>query len=223
MARRGHVRPWVMGACSGAYRAFHSAVEDPRIAGIVLINQLCFLWDASYAVHLSAWMRARPHEFEAEAKRAESGEDAAAGGLSGLPWRLAKKVVRVGLDLYRKLALAGSARRPGPIETRFRALSARGCGISVVITEGDKSVSELELHTGPDGERIAGLPGVEILRLTDSDHSLSPRPARERLAHHLVARLAGAEAPVTTAGADVRGPRRAAPTPDTRRLAARGW
>ena len=222
MARRGHARPWVMGACSGAYRAFHSAVEDPRIAGIVLVNQLCFLWDASYAVHLSAWMRARPHEFEAEAKRAESGEAAATGGLSGLPWRLAKKLVRVGLDLYRKLALAGSARRPGPIEAKFRALSARGCAVSVVITEGDKSVSELELHTGPDGERIAGLPGVEILRLTDSDHSLSPKPARDRLAHHLVARLAGAEAPTITSSADVRGARRPAPAPDTRRLATRG-
>ena len=194
MARRGHARPWVIGACSGAYQAFHTAVDDPRIAGIVLINQLCFIWDASYAVHLSAWMKARPHEFEAEAKRAEEGDDdLGRNGPLALAWRLAKRGVRIGLDGYRRLRAGGANGRPGPIESRFRALSARGAGVSIVLSEGDKAVGELELHTGRDGERIADLPGVEILIIPDSDHSLTPPAARERLGNHLVARLAEAD------------------------------
>lgn len=197
MERRGLTRPWVIGACSGAYQAFHTAVEEPRIAGIVLVNQLCFLWDASYAVHLSAWMMARPHQFEAEAKRAEAddGAEAAPEGLLGRLWRLTRRTVRVTLDLYRRLRLGGSEARPGPIEAKFRTLAARGVAVSVVLSEGDKAVSELELHTGRRGERIAGLPGVEILWIADSDHSLSPAPARARLGDHLLHRLAGHAAP----------------------------
>jgi alpha-beta hydrolase superfamily lysophospholipase len=191
MARHGLVRPWVIGACSGAYQAFHTAVDDPRIAGIVLINQLCFVWDASYAVHLSAWMKARPHEFEADAKRAEASDgDLGHEGPLDIAWRLAKRGVRIGLDTYRRLRAGGANGRPGPIESRFRALSARGVAVSIVLSEGDKAVGELELHTGSGGERIADLPGVEILVIPDSDHSLTPTAARERLGNHLVARLA---------------------------------
>ena len=194
LARRGLQRPWVIGACSGAYQAFHTAVDDDRIAGIVLINQLCFIWDASYAVHLSAWMKARPHEFEADARRAEANDAGGAeSGALDLTWRLAKRAVRVGLDGYRRLRVGGSGRRAGPIEQRFGALSARGCEVSIVLSEGDKAVGELELHTGHDGERIAGLPGVEILRIPDADHSLTPAAARQTLGNHLVARLANTD------------------------------
>lgn len=192
MARRGFARPWLIGACSGAYQVFHAAVADPRVAGIVVVNQLCFVWDASYAVHLSAWMRARPGEFEADARRAEE-SDSAVVPESALRRvvKLARRGARIGLDTYRKLVTAGSAGRPGPIETAFRNLSARGCAVSIVLSEGDKAIGELELHTGRDGARIAGLPGVEILRIPDADHSLTQAAARERLGHHLVARLAG--------------------------------
>lgn len=201
MARRGFERPWVIGACSGAYQAFHTAVDDPRIAGIVLINQLCFVWDASYAVHLSAWMRARPHQFEAEAKQAEATDGAPLeSGLIGRLWKIAKRGVRIGLDLYRRIK-AGGAGGPGSIEAKFRGLAARGCAVSIVLSDGDKAVDELELHAGPGGERIVGLPGLEILRIPDADHSLTPIAARQRLAHHLIGRLAGPEAPLATAPA----------------------
>jgi len=198
MARRGYDRPWVIGACSGAYQAFHTAVDEPRIAGIVLINQLCFVWDASYAVHLSAWMKARPHEFESEARRlAESGGAAPRRGVRDLVWRLAKRLVRIGFDGYRRLRAGATAGRAGSIEAKFGRLAARGVAVSIVLSEGDKAVSELELHAGPDGRRIADLPGLEILRIPDADHSLSPAAARERLGHHLVARLAGPEVGAT--------------------------
>ncbi len=194
MARHGLTRPWLIGACSGAYQAFHTAVGDERVAGIVSINQLCFVWDASYAVHLSAWMRARPHEFESEAKRAEESDGAIAGaGPLDRPWRLAKRVVRIGLDTYRRLKNSGGSRRPGPIEQGFRTLAARGVAVSIVLSEGDKAVGELELHTGREGARIAGLPGLEILRIPNADHSLTSAAARAALGDHLVARLAGAE------------------------------
>jgi hypothetical protein len=193
-ARRGLTRPWLIGACSGAYQAFHTAVDDERIAGIVLVNQLCFVWDASYAVHLSAWMRARPHEFESEAKRAEESDGAIlCEGPLDLPWRLAKRVVRIGLDTYRRLKNGGGSGRAGSIEQRFRSLAARGVAVSIVLSEGDKAVGEFELHTGREGERVAGLPGLEILRIPNADHSLTPAAAREALGDHLVARLVGAE------------------------------
>ncbi len=190
LARRGWHRPTVIGACSGAYQAFHTAVEDSRIAGLVLINQLCFVWDASYAVHLSAWMMARPHQFEAEARRAEADDGAdTAPSLLGRLYKAARRAVRVGLHLLRKLKNSGSIFRPGAIERKFRAFSARGMNVSIVLSEGDKAVEELELHTGPGAARIAGLPGLEIFRIADADHSLTPVAARIALGDHLVARL----------------------------------
>ncbi|MBR7551848.1 hypothetical protein KC220_25235, partial [Mycobacterium tuberculosis] len=47
------------GTCSGAHHAFHVAVADRRIGGLVLVNILCFVWGRSYAVGLSAWKHAR--------------------------------------------------------------------------------------------------------------------------------------------------------------------
>lgn len=191
MVRRGWRRPVLIGACSGAYQAFHATVDDPRVGGLVLINQLCFLWDASYAVHLSAWMRARPNEFAADARRieAEDGETTARDGRP-LPVRLARRAVRLALDGLRRLARGGSARRPGRVERAFRAFAARGLPVSIVLSEGDRAVDELELHTGPGAARIVGLNGLQIVRIAESDHSLSPAAARTALGDHLVARFA---------------------------------
>ena len=193
MARRGLSRPWIIGSCSGAYQAFHTAVEDPRIAGIVLINQLCFVWDVSYAARLSAWMRERPQEFEADVQRVEAGEETSAGvPLPRRVWRTLRRWARITFDAARRLRNTGRADRPGQVEAEFRALAARGCAVSIVLSEGDAAVQELELHTGRGGERIAGLPGLEILHIPDADHSLIPAAARDLLGRHLEHRLTGA-------------------------------
>lgn len=197
LARRGWHHPTIIGGCSGAYQAFHAAAGEPRIAGVVLINQLCFLWDDSYAAHLSAWMTNRPGQFEAEVRRAESESDG----------RTALRTIRAALGDIKRRALRGfgglrrvlrleAAAGPGVIERRFRDYAARGLKVSIVLSEGDKAVDELALHTGSRGCRIAGLPGVSLLWLRDADHSLSSQAARDALGDHLVAILAreGAEA-----------------------------
>lgn len=217
MARRGWRRPTVIGACSGAYQAFHTAVEESRIAGLVLINQLCFVWDASYAVHLSAWMMARPHQFEAEARRAEADDGAdTAPSLAGRLYKAARRAVRVGLHLLRKLKNSGSLFRAGPIERKFRAFAARGVAVSIVLSEGDKAVEELELHTGPNAARIAGLPGLEIFRIRDADHSLTPAAARAALGDHLIARLTAPAEPATIRSRPDLQAERVAPRPSSR-------
>lgn len=189
-ARRGFGRPWVIGACSGAYQAFHSAIDDERIAGIVLVNQLCFVWDASYETQLSAWMTARPGEFASEAGAAErAGGSEARPSPIGRGWRAAKRRLRRGLDLARRLANALRGPRSGFVEGRFGALAKRGVAVSIVLSEGDRAVAEFELHTGPGGRRVAGLPGLEILMIPNADHSLTPAAARARLGDHLAARL----------------------------------
>ncbi len=187
MQRRGHPRVTLIGACSGAHQAFHAArTGDPRIAGLVLVNTLCFVWSAAYAVHFSAWMRARPHQFEAELQAAARERSVGSGLLSGL--------IEVARRLARPLAAAwrrhGQADSAGLVEAAFRHFAARGLAVSVVLSVGDRAVEEFELHTGPGGERIAGLPGLTILHLPDADHSLTPRAARRMLADHVVARLA---------------------------------
>ena len=190
LARRGLDRPWVIGACSGAYQAFHAAIDDDRIGGIVLINQLCFVWDASYEAQLSAWMTARPDMFAAEAEQAERrGEGSGEPTLTRRLVEWARPIARRGRDLIMRFAAALEGVRPGLVEARFRDLAKRGVAVSIVLAEGDRAVTELERHAGLGGHRIAGLPGLEILRIADADHSLTPEAARRTLGDHLVARL----------------------------------
>jgi alpha-beta hydrolase superfamily lysophospholipase len=189
MQRRGHDRLTLIGACSGAHQAFHAArTGDPRITGLVLVNTLCFVWSARYALHLSAWMRARPHEFDAERRSASDAGSTAPGILAGLIG-LARRIARPIVAAWRKSAHGAAT---GLVEAAFRDFAARGLAVSVVLSDGDRAVEEFELHTGPGGERVAGLPGLTILRLPDADHSLTPRAARRALADHVVERLAPA-------------------------------
>ncbi|WP_163468136.1 hypothetical protein, partial [Klebsiella michiganensis] len=50
----------VAGNCSGAHHAFHAALADPRIQGLVLTNLQCFVWGPRYKLPLGAWMAALP-------------------------------------------------------------------------------------------------------------------------------------------------------------------
>ncbi|TBW38762.1 alpha/beta fold hydrolase [Siculibacillus lacustris] len=205
MERRGYRRITLIGACSGAHQAFHAAADpDPRIAGLVLVNTLCFVWAAAYAVHLSAWMTARPHEFEAEVRAASGPEDAPPLGALARLLAPARSLARPILAGLRRVLLG---RSDGLVERRFRDFARRGLAVSVVLSDGDRAVEEFEHHCGPGGERVADLSGLEIVRIADADHSLTTVAARTALGDHLLARLApsaDADRRLTPPGADPR-------------------
>lgn len=203
LAARGHERIFAVGACAGAYQAFHAAVDDPRIDGLVLVNQLCFVWDRQHAMPLAAWKRAKAFDMAVKARAAD--EDLA--DIARLRARLTAKAVALAKSGARSvLAIARdiSHRLNAPIEAEagvetevadwFQHLSRRGTRVVMLHGEADGAREELAHYMGPDGARATALPGVSLAIIPATDHPLTPKPARAALLSATIAAI-GADLP----------------------------
>ncbi len=185
----------VLGACSGACHALQAALEDSRVSRLVLVNQLCFVWGPTYAIQLSAWRATKAAVVGAALNAdAEAANEAAKLLNSLLP--VARKFARGSFRALMGLAsLATSGFTNGNVvEDWFESLSGRGARISLVYSEGDAGLAELERWLGPEGLRALALPGVEKHVIPGADHMLTQAPARRALGEHVLAIL-GARGP----------------------------
>lgn len=200
LTAQGYAHVTIAGACSGAHHAFHTAVADPRVDGLVLLNTLCFVWGPRYALPLNAWRLSRPHEVAskkrvlgpAEAEPASFLETVIDKSLPGM------KVAARGLLEAVKTGVAPLSRSSNPanageneVERRFASLASRGTKILLVYSEDDPGRTELERYMGPDGCRATALPGIEMELIPDADHALTPAAARARFGDLVVAFAAG--------------------------------
>ncbi len=172
----------VVGACSGAYQAMHAAVADARIKRVALINQLCFVWGASYQIQLSAWRATKSAVINA----AMEDEAQAANEASSVINRLmpyAKKFAKGSFNALMSLSQKASAglTKSNIVEDWFETLSARGVKVSMIYSDNDPGLTELERWLGPDGARATSLPGITKRTLENADHMLTPRHSREAL------------------------------------------
>ena len=184
----------LFGACSGAYQAFHAAVEDRRVTKIALVNQSCFLYGPTYAMQIEAWRRTKAADVNM--KLADDGGEGEAKGARALLFALAKKVVKAGLVHATDASFAIRRMVPGlnPVERWFGELSARGAQTLLIYSENDPGLAELERHLGERGRAAAPLPGVRTTTISGADHELTPRSAREALSAALDAFVSGRRA-----------------------------
>lgn len=186
---RGFDAITVMGACSGAYQAFHAGIADPRIANLVLVNQLCFVWSNIYAIQLNAWQATKSRTMQAQLAAEPAGEEtlSAARSLAQL-LPFAKKIAKESLSALMSLQTMATHAlgRENPVEAGFLALSSRGARVMLTYSEGDAGLLELERHMGPQGARAMALPGVEMTILPNADHMLTPAPARAEFTARLI-------------------------------------
>ncbi len=184
---RGVVDIGVLGACSGAYQALQAAVADARIGRLVLVNQLCFVWGASYSLQLSAWQATKSAIVGAAMAREQQNAGEAARALNRL-MPLAKTVAKGSFGAFTNLmALAQTGfSRVNVVEDWFETLSARGAHVRMLYSDADPGLVELERWLGPDGARATALPGVDKFILARADHMLTPQRARAALADHVL-------------------------------------
>lgn len=195
MEQAGFPALGLVGTCSGAFQAFHTARVDRRVRSLAMINPLCFAWNSSYALELAVWKTY-------EAAKAGSGSDGAAGAagaapashsfvtaLRSLAGRAGKRVVRRGLEAAKSfltaLHPAGLLGRR-PVERWMRQLCSRGVRVLMVTSEGDLSLEEIARHFGPDGRRLDSIKGVTRLSLPNADHTLTPGHARRMVIDGLI-------------------------------------
>jgi pimeloyl-ACP methyl ester carboxylesterase len=195
----GFSRITIVGLCSGAHLAFHTAVEHPGVTGFVLVNLQKFIW--------------RPSDrFEVVLRQAyRSNEHYKAAVWRGATWRRLLhgeiNVIGIARTITRRLSrtfanrLASAGRHFGLIDDDtakvrrwFRRLDERGVRGLVIYSAEDGGLDELYLHMGAQARDLLRLPNMSMCILEGADHNVTPSWARSLLATHLRCFLAGAAA-----------------------------
>ncbi|MDE2364584.1 MAG: alpha/beta fold hydrolase [Hyphomicrobiales bacterium] len=189
---RGVADVSLFGACSGAYQAFHAAIQDRRVRKLALVNTLCFVYGATTALQIEAWRRTKAADVAMKLSSAEHEEETPRGARA-LLFQLAKKVVKAGLAQATDARSAIRRAVPGmnPVERWFGELSARGSQTLLVYSENDPGLAELERHLGPRSRQSSPMPGVRTAVIAAADHELTPQSARKQLSATLDAFVTG--------------------------------
>lgn len=179
LAAAGFRRVVATGRCSGAYAALHAAPSTPGISGLVLVNMLRVIWDPEETVEQAISADIRP--IGSLARKAL--EPAMLLGILTGRVPVANVLRRVAALARRKVPLldrATAARRRQAVAL-VRSLSERGTSVVFVSGTEDSGLGIIEDMLGPGARRVAGLPGVSLRLIPDTDHNLNPPAARDKV------------------------------------------
>lgn len=183
MERAGFPAVSLVGTCSGAFQAFHTARADRRVTRLAMINPLCFTWNGSYALEMAVWKTYETSKASlgANAPAAQEARMPSERTLRGLVSYRARRAIRHSLEAIKSTlsalhpaALLGQRK----VERWMRDLCGRGVRVLLVTSEGDLSLKEIARHFGPEEERLASIRGVSRMSLANADHTLTPYHAR---------------------------------------------
>ena len=180
MALLGEVRKAarfvLIGLCSGAYLAYHTAALDPRVVGQVLLSPYAFEWKEGDSVAPTPRKTYRSARFYGRALldhrvwlRALQG-DVEARGIAGALLERIMTRVDAGLPLVRA-RLLGQSRPQNEVERAFRAMSDRGVETLMILSFDDGGVDMIAQYLGTDARKMLGRKGFEFEILEGVDHS----------------------------------------------------
>ena len=173
----GYPRAALMGACSGAHLALHSAAADPRVEGLVLVNIQRFVWREGETVE-----QAIASSYAVASSYVSKLWDLKAWGkiLSG-----ERSLTPLVFEFARRLMARARGFVPSAETRAARALMAkldqRKVPVELVYSDDDAGLEELARHFGARGRRLARMPQVRFDTIPDTDHDLTPEAAREAL------------------------------------------
>jgi len=164
----------LVGLCSGAYVAFQTALADPRVTGLVLINPRRLDWSEGETLQSAMQRSYKSSHFYRRAllepatyRRLLQGEidvRGIAGRLATLTRLRAQRATR---------RLLGRAPAEENVLANMRLLSERGTDILLIVAEADDGLDYLEYHIGPRGRHMRGQPNFRMLMVSGADHTLS--------------------------------------------------
>lgn len=196
----------LIGLCSGAFVAFHTALADKRVSCIGLLNLLRFYWDAEDTIERVQAKRRR----ELKSVRYYLGAVA-----SPKHW---EKLLRGRVDLARIvewLTLRGAKRALNwtaywlgriagapmsavaahPLARDFRKLAQRGVASLVIYDGHEPMLDDFREQLGADVPRLQELGRLQLEVIDGADHIFSPVASQEilsaRLTDYLRTRVSG--------------------------------
>jgi len=175
----------LVGLCSGAYAAYHTAVADSRVVGQVLLSPYAFEWKEGDPVTPVS----RPLRSTRGYARAIFDKAVWLKALRGdVHFRLIAGIllVRARESLDGKLtslsAFLRRRRRPqSEVERQFRSMGDRGLQSLVVLSFNDGGLDMIARYLGTDASRMRGEKQFVLEILQDGDHTFTNRPSRLRL------------------------------------------
>lgn len=188
----------VAGICSGGYLAFHEAVADARVAGLVLVNVQCFVWQegtslreaTAYIGHSTITYRKKLLEFETWKRLARGRINVAyltrsmilraKRGSHGLVQHLYHHLLRPLYKMSGRHANQGGAAQ-AEICRGFATMAQRGTKVVVVYGEEEAGRDEFARYFGSNGRRFTRLPNSSLLHLADFDHNVTLPRAIDQL------------------------------------------
>lgn len=180
-------RPMMLaGMCSGAYHALRAAYDDPRIAGLMLVNLQKFAWHEGDSLTVVQRTTFRTTQFylsnlrsRAVWQRLVQGEVNIGGISRALVGRAFRRVLAA---TDPALGLLRTTETPvGRIRRQVRSLRDRDLPILFVLSGNDPGLDEIAEYFGARGRQFRRLPNVTFRVLEGADHTLSAHWARQAL------------------------------------------
>jgi pimeloyl-ACP methyl ester carboxylesterase len=169
----------LVGLCSGAYVAFHAAVTDDRVAGIVLMNIQLFDWKEGDSVDVRMRDVVKSTSFYSRALvGAETWMRLLRGDVNVNV--IVRGLVHKGWERTRH-SLARSLRGPSTVAQAFRSMTKRGTDVLVVCGADDGGRDVIDAHLGTNALLMQHDPHFRFEILEGTDHTFSPRWAQEKL------------------------------------------
>lgn len=190
LAERGLTPALLVGRCSGAYVAFQTAARESRVAGIVLINPLRFVWDPDEEVDQAIRSGPRPlSDYRRRAlsaktlRRLLAGDVDVIGAVRGLATHVLRRCAGVVAPLLGDLSKQTRLLRRS--RDLFTALRQRSVPIRIVCSADDGSLEQVAFHLGAKGTDV--YPNISLTVVPDADHNMTPEPAQQRVIEIVVA------------------------------------
>jgi alpha-beta hydrolase superfamily lysophospholipase len=182
-----HARRFVLvGLCSGAYLSFHTAIEDPRVVGQILLNPQTFEWKEGDSLELSVrrsflssrhyaralldpsvWLRTLRGDVNVRGVAQVLGERFLARAKSGV------------VELRARVGGAPAPR--SEIERAFVSLSDRGVESLLVFSFSDGGLDMIARHLGNEGRRMRARSNFVLSVVEGADHTFTPIASQEAL------------------------------------------
>ena len=192
LAERGCRKFFLMGICSGSYLAFQTALTDPRVTGVMLMNSRLLEWDVKKS---GPWQSSMQQYYKSTRyyRRALLRSDVYTRllrgeidvrGIAGRMWDLLHARMKRGWDRY----VRGAPPQEGVLR-KFRHLAKNGCETLLVMSEDDDGLDYMQFHLGVGARRMRGHKHFRMAMIPDADHTFSTvscqRALIETLREHL--------------------------------------
>lgn len=171
------------GRCSGAYTAFQSGVRFKPVDAVVPVNPFDFNLAPDTDVDALIGASLQPLSSYGEKmrsggfwKRVLRGEVNVARGVKNLSRMLLSKGIATALPVLVRFPFLSQSLRA--VTRDFETLTAKGTQVSLIYSEGDIGIPNLETRFGKEGYLLRRYGNTALAFIADADHNLTTAPAR---------------------------------------------